>query len=234
MARRLPNAPRPRTGTGTGAWNEPRRSPQMVTSTSATTPLAAVTLLSTGSVCGARVRSVHSPGLAKNRKCPVAEVGTSAVNSPVASSNRTYAPPTGSSPRSTWPWITASLSTSTPLRSRPPFLAPHMSGLPGLVAEGDRYADQRTPLGPRTVVVLDVLLTEQLVQHEPGVRGALADPAVRDGVLAEVDPGVGVQGLQLVVGAEGAVVVGRLAPRDAGRGRDVTRALRLLLRKVSR
>src|SRR4029453_8279302 len=101
-------------------------------------------------------------------------------------------------------------------------------GLPRLVAEGNGYADQRTPLGPGTVVVLHVLLAEDLVQHEPGVRRALADPAVRDGVLAEVHPGVGVQRPQLVVGAERAVVVGRLAPRDVGRGRDVTRALRLL------
>ena len=31
---------------------------------------------------GASVRSVQSPGAAKNRNCPVADVGTSAVNSP--------------------------------------------------------------------------------------------------------------------------------------------------------
>ncbi len=46
-------------------------------------------LVSTGSAFGASVRSVHSPSPAKNRKCPVAEVGTSAVNSPVRSSRRT-------------------------------------------------------------------------------------------------------------------------------------------------
>ena len=79
--------------------------------------------------------------------------------------------------------MTASLSTSTPSRLGPPAVAPHMSGLPGLVADGDRHADQRAVLGPRTVVVLHVRLVEDLVQHEPGVRGALADPAVRDGVL---------------------------------------------------
>ena len=44
---------------------------------------------STGSAFGASVRSVHSPGAAKNRNCPVADVGTSAVNSPVRSSSRT-------------------------------------------------------------------------------------------------------------------------------------------------
>ena len=40
--------------------------------------------------------------------------------------------------------------------------------------------DQVAPLGPRAVVVLDVVAAEQLVQHEPRVRGALADPAVGD------------------------------------------------------
>ena len=37
---------------------------------------------------GGRVRSGHSPGAAKNRKWPVAEVGFSAVSSPVLSSSR--------------------------------------------------------------------------------------------------------------------------------------------------
>src|SRR5207245_6419452 len=48
-------------------------------------------------------RSVQSPGAAKNRNCPAAEVTTSAVNSPVASSSRTYAPATGASPARTTP-----------------------------------------------------------------------------------------------------------------------------------
>ena len=38
---------------------------------------------------GARVRSVHLPGPAKNRNWPVADTGTSAVNSPVRSRSRT-------------------------------------------------------------------------------------------------------------------------------------------------
>ena len=40
-------------------------------------------------------RSVQVPGAAKNRKSPDAEATTSAVNSPVPSSSRTNAPPTG-------------------------------------------------------------------------------------------------------------------------------------------
>src|SRR6478609_477624 len=113
-----------------------------------------------------------------------------------------------------------SLATSTPARSGPPAFAPHMICLPlpccrasrGSVAELDRHADQAAVLGPRTVVVLDVLLAEQLVQHEPGERGALADPAVRDGVGRQVDALGLVEGLELVVALEGAVVVGVLRP----------------------
>src|SRR3990170_7787574 len=100
----------------------------------------------------------------------------------------------------------ASLLTSMPSSERPPSVAPHMSGLPRLVAESNRHADERAVLGPGAVVVLHVLLAEQLLEHEPGVRGALADAAVRDGVLAPVDAGLGVDLLQLVVVAERSVV----------------------------
>ena len=62
---------------------------QTAMATSATEPTWAVTFWSTASALGASVRSVHSPSPAKNRKCPVADVGTSAVNSPVRSSSRT-------------------------------------------------------------------------------------------------------------------------------------------------
>src|SRR5579859_1916410 len=48
----------------------------------------------------------------------------------------------------------------------------------------DRHADEAAPLGPRAVVVADRVAAEQLVQHEPGVRRALADPAVGDDRLA--------------------------------------------------
>ena len=37
------------------------------------------------------------------------------------------------------------------------------------VTDGHWHADQRAVLGPRTVVVLHVLLPEDLVQNEPGV-----------------------------------------------------------------
>src|SRR5262245_15568450 len=128
-----------------------------------------------------------------------------------------------------------SFVTSTPSRLAPPTVPPHISDLSWLVA--DRYWDphERAVLGPRTVVVLHARLVEDLVQHEPGVRAALPDPAVRDGVLgSERDARVGVQLAKLVVGAERAVVVGRLAPRDVDRARDVTAALGLLLGEVCR
>src|ERR1700722_2650548 len=103
------------------------------------------------------------------------------------------------------------------------------------VSQLDRHANQGAVLGPRPVVVLHVRQAQDLVQDEPGVRRALADPAVRDGVLAEVDPGlVLVQGGEVAVGLEGAVLVRGLGPRNVLRGRDVAAALRLLLRQVGR
>src|SRR4051794_11733772 len=98
----------------------------------------------------------------------------------------------------------------------------------------DRDTDQRAILGPRTVVVLDLRLVEDLVQHEPRVCRPLADPAVGNRVLAEVDALVLVELLQLVVTAEGAVVVRGLRPRDVLRGRHMAGTLRLLLRKMRR
>src|SRR5579864_5952592 len=51
----------------------------------------------------------------------------------------------------------------------------------------DRHADRAAPLGPRPVVVLDVGIAEQLLQHEPRVRGALADAAVGDDLFVRDD-----------------------------------------------
>src|SRR5687768_11161108 len=130
--------------------------------------------------------------------------------------------------------MTASLSMSIPSRLGPPFLAPHMSGLPTLVAERDRNAAQRSVLGPGSVVVLHVRVTEDLVQDEPRVRASLANAAVRDRVLAVVVSHLGVELTELVVASECSVVVGRLAPRDVARRRDVATDLGLLLGQVGR
>src|SRR6202050_1287565 len=99
----------------------------------------------------------------------------------------------------------------------------------------DRNTDQRTVLGPRAVVVLHVRLAEQFVQHEPGVRGPLADTAVGDGVLAEVEAGlVAVERAEVVVGLERAILLGSLRPGHILRGRHVTATLRGFLRQVRR
>src|SRR5205085_4564380 len=71
-------------------------------------------------------RTVHDPGAAKNRNDPVADVTTSAVNSPVESSSRTNAPGTGWPACSTTPWMTVSLATSIPSSDRPPTVDPHI------------------------------------------------------------------------------------------------------------
>jgi hypothetical protein len=64
------------------------------------------------------------------------------------------------------------------------------------------------------------------------VRRALADAAVGDRRRAVVEALLAVQLVELLVGAEGAVVGGRLAPRDVDGGRHVAGPLGLLLRQV--
>src|ERR1022692_1272684 len=81
----------------------------------------------------------------------------------------------------------------------------------------DGPAAQRAVLGPRAVVVPDVRLAQQLVQHEPGVRGALADPAVGNRVLAEVQARlVAVERAQRVVRAAWRSRPGRRSPCGPG------------------
>src|SRR4029078_10811831 len=108
-------------------------------------------------------------------------------------------------------------------------------GTPGArSAHLDGRTDERAVLGPRAVVVLDVRVPEQLLEREPRVGGALADPAVRDDLTVAGDALGVVQRLELVGGLEGAVVHRRLSPPDVRGAGDVARHLRLLLRKVDR
>src|SRR5439155_6244271 len=86
----------------------------------------------------------------------------------------------------------------------------------------DRDVDEVAPLGPRAVVVLDVPVAEQLAEDEPGVRAALADPAVRAHLLVGAHALALVQVPQLVGRLEGAVVAHCLRPRDRPRPGDVT------------
>src|SRR5919202_1002790 len=85
----------------------------------------------------------------------------------------------------------------------------------------DRNVNEIAPLGPRAVVVLDVVVPEELVQHEPGVRRALADPAVGDDLVPVQDALAGVELAELVGGLEGAVLLHSLSPRHGCRARDV-------------
>src|ERR1700721_4358112 len=176
-------------------------------------------------------RSVQDPGAAKNRKSPVADATTSAVNSSEESSRRTNAPPTAwPFPSTTRPGIPVSFSRSTLAGNVCPcFGAEHISA-----SQLDRGAHQGAVFRPTAVVVLDVLVSEQLSQHEPCGRGPLTDAAIRNGLLQPVQPGVGVQLGQLVVGLESAVLFGGLTPRHVDRTGDVAGPLALFLRQMGR
>ena len=53
------------------------------------------------------------------------------------------------------------------------------------VHDGRSY--QVAPLGPRAVVVANVLVAEQILQDKPGMRTALADAAIGDGFVGTQD-----------------------------------------------
>ena len=63
--------------------------------------------------------------------------------------------------------------------------------------------------GPRTVVVLHVLLSEDLVQNEPGVR-CVPDPAVGNDVFVPIEASAAIELLELVIGLEGIIVAALL------------------------
>jgi len=85
--------------------------------------------------------------------------------------------------------------------------------------------DEVPPLGPRAVVVANVVVAEQLVEQEPLDRRALADAAVGDRRLVAVDAGVRVQLAELVGALERAVLVQGGPDRDVARAGDVAAAL---------
>src|SRR5205823_8531108 len=112
---------------------------------------------------------------------------------------------------------------------------PDRPGTAGTAAAGalgallDRDVHHVPPLRPRAVVVLDVVVAQELVQHEPGVRRALADPAVGDDRVAVRHALAAVQLAELLGVLERAVLLHGLRPGDRRRARDVARALRALL-----
>src|SRR5690349_6914601 len=124
--------------------------------------------------------------------------------------------------------MTVSFSRSTLAGNVSPcFGAEHIS-----TSQLDRGTHQGAVFRPTAVVVLDVLVSQQFLQHEPGVRRALTDTAVGDGFLLAVEARLGVQLGQILVRLEGAVLVGRLAPRNVDRAGDMPWPLALLLRQV--
>src|SRR5580704_6537457 len=50
----------------------------------------------------------------------------------------------------------------------------------------DRRANQIPPFRPRPVVILHVVVPQQILQHKPGVRTPLPDPAIRDNFVIAV------------------------------------------------
>src|SRR5947207_11867696 len=89
----------------------------------------------------------------------------------------------------------------------------------------DRDSDQVAPFGPGSVVVLDVVEPEEVLEREPGEARPLADAAIRDDRLIAGDSLRAVERSQLVKALERAVVVAVLAPRNALGAGNVAAAL---------
>src|SRR5918992_4075084 len=105
-------------------------------------------------------------------ECARAKGMAAAVSTAVASaanSRRSIMSP------SRWRWpLAAGAVTAVAKRTVPLWQEP--TSCPPL----DRGADEIAPLRPGAVVVLHVRIAEQVLEHEPGVTGALADAAVGD------------------------------------------------------
>src|SRR2546426_10586024 len=93
----------------------------------------------------------------------------------------------------------------------------------------DRHSDEAPPFGPGAVVVTDALVAEQVLEHKPGVRAALADAAVRDRLALSIDALAAIDLTQLVRALEATVFGDRCGPRNVLRARDVPAALRAFL-----
>src|SRR2546425_2128808 len=98
----------------------------------------------------------------------------------------------------------------------------------------DRHSDEASPLRPRSVVITHALVAEQVLEHEPGVRTALADAAVRDGLAFPVDALTAVDLTELLGALEAAVLGDGGRPRNVLRSRDVAPTLRAFLWQVLR
>src|SRR5580693_6754667 len=97
------------------------------------------------------------------------------------------------------------------------------SGGAGFVDDGG--ADQVAPLGPRTVIIAHVVVAQQILQHKPGVRTALADAAISDDFIGARNTFWLIEPLKILERLEGAIFVGSLRPRDIRGLGDVSGAL---------
>src|SRR5829696_673945 len=114
------------------------------------------------------------------------------------------------------PGMTTSASSSVPLwRGRSKCSTSRAMRLlrsKPLTLYGGAY--QVAPLGPRAVVVAHSVVAEQVGEHEPGVGGPLADPAVGYYVLSPAQAGLALVDLTQLVGAlEGPVLPDGPSPR---------------------
>src|SRR5687767_8042536 len=76
-------------------------------------------------------------------------------------------------------------------------------------------SDEVAPFGPGAVVVPHILESQEVLENEPGMARTLADPAVGNHRFVGGHALRLVQGLQLVMALERAVVVARFGPGDA-------------------
>src|SRR5260370_39979742 len=86
------------------------------------------------------------------------------------------------------------------------------AGLRGTRFVHDGSANQIPPFRPRAVVTANLVEAQQILEHEPGMRAALADAAVSDDFAWAGDALVAVELLQIIERFEGAVFVGGLRP----------------------
>src|SRR5215203_3653164 len=70
----------------------------------------------------------------------------------------------------------------------------------------DGSTNEGSPFGPGAVIVADIGVTQELGEYEPGMGTTLADAAVSDCRMVGGDPFAAVEGGQLVLRLEGAIL----------------------------
>src|SRR4029077_1124360 len=73
-----------------------------------------------------------------------------------------------------------------------------------------------SPLGPRAIIIANLLVPEKVRQNEPGMAGTLADTAIDDGFAIGIESRFAlIDGLELFRGSEGGIVIGGSLPGKA-------------------